>query len=305
MTRVVVLIAALFIAGCTGNDANVITASGTIETVEVTVSAKVGGEIMALLVDEGSTVKKGDTLALIDRTDLTIQLKQAEANAEALEAQYKLIRRGFRAEDIAQAEATFSNAENDVKRAEHLFTSNTITQKQLDDARTRFVLAHQSYVKMKHGSRIEEIDAARAKWNLAKAQVESVQKKLSDSYVVAPAQGAITQKAVEQGDVVLPNGALFRISRLDRVYLMIYVSEVELANVTLGQEARVYIDAYPDRPMTGTITYISDKAEFTPKNVQTKDDRTKLVFGVKIEVPNAQQMLKPGMPADATIAINA
>ena len=305
MRHVVAIIAALFIAGCSSNDRTEITASGTIETTEVTVSAKVGGEIMKLLVDEGSNVKKGDTLTLIDRTDLIIQLKQVQANAAALEAQYKLTLRGFRAEDILQAEATFKNAQDDVKRAEELFKAHTVTQKQLDDARTKFILAQQNFEKMKRGSRIEEIEAARAKRDLAVAQVEAMQKKVADSYVVAPMQGVITQKAIEEGDVVMPNGALFRISRLDRVRLMIYVSEVELANVKLGQEAKVFIDAYPDKPFTGKIIYISDKAEFTPKNVQTKDDRTKLVFGVKIEVPNADQMLKPGMPADAKIAINS
>jgi HlyD family secretion protein len=304
MKYVVSIIAAMFIVGCSGNDATEITASGTIETTEVTVSAKVGGEIMKLLVDEGSNVKKGDTLTLIDRTDLIIQLKQVQANATALEAQYKLTLRGFRAEDILQAEATFKNAQDDVKRAEELFKAHTVTQKQLDDARTKFILAQQNFEKMKRGSRIEEIEAARAKRDLAVAQVEAMQKKVADSYVVAPMQGVITQKAIEEGDVVMPNGALFRISRLDRVRLMIYVSEVELANVKLGQEAKVFIDAYPDKPFTGKIIYISDKAEFTPKNVQTKDDRTKLVFGVKIEVPNADQMLKPGMPADARLVIS-
>lgn len=303
MKYAVVLMAALAIAGCSSNDGKEISASGTIETTEVTVSAKVGGEVMKLLVDEGSNVKKGDTLALVDRTDLIIQLKQAEANAAAMEAQYKLTMRGFRAEDILQAEATFKNAQDDLKRAEELFKAQTITQKQFDDTRTRFIVAQQAYEKMKRGSRAEEIEAARAKRDLSMAQVEAIQKKLTDSYVVAPMHGVITEKAVEEGDVVMPNGSLFRISRLDKVHLMIYISEVELANVKLGQEANVYIDAHPDKPLTGKITYISDKAEFTPKNVQTRDDRTKLVFGVKIEVPNENQLLKPGMPADATIAV--
>ncbi|MEW6510194.1 MAG: efflux RND transporter periplasmic adaptor subunit [Bacteroidota bacterium] len=297
------LILAFLIVGCSTEEKREITASGTIETTEVTVSAKVGGEIMQLLVDEGAEVGKHDTLALIDRTDLVIQLKQAEANAAALEAQYKLTLKGFRAEDILQAEATFRNAQEDLKRADELYKAHSIARKQFDDAQTRFVVAQQAYEKMKRGSRVEEIEAARAKRDLAVAQVEGARKKLSDANVVAPMQGVVTQKAVEAGDMVMPNGSLFRISRLDRVHLMIYVSEVELASIKLGQEAQVYIDAYRDKPLLGTIIYISDKAEFTPKNVQTKDDRTRLVFGVKIEVPNPEQLLKPGMPADATIDI--
>ncbi|MBI3766588.1 MAG: efflux RND transporter periplasmic adaptor subunit, partial [Ignavibacteriales bacterium] len=97
--------------------------------------------------------------------------------------------------------------------------------------------------------------------------------------------------------------SMFRISRLDNVHLMIYVSEQELARVKLGQEAKVYIDAEPNKPFVGKVTFISSVAEFTPKNVQTKEDRTKLVFGVKIEVHNPDQILKPGMPADALIEI--
>jgi multidrug efflux pump subunit AcrA (membrane-fusion protein) len=108
----------------------------------------------------------------------------------------------------------------------------------------------------------------------------------------------------EEGEVVMPNASLFRISQLDKVRLMIYVSEEELARVKLGQPADVYIDAFPKKPFSGKIIYISSIAEFTPKNVQTKEDRTKLVFGVKIEIPNQEHILKPGMPADAVIKIN-
>lgn len=303
MKYILSIATASLIIGCSNRNDRDISASGTIETTEVTVSAKVGGEITQLFVDEGSKVKKGDTLALIDKSDLDIQLKQALANAAAAEAQYKLIVRGSREEDIIQAEANFKNAQDDLKRAEELFRANSITQKQLDDARTRHTVAEQTYEKLKRGPRPEEIDVTRARHDQAVAQVEAIRKKIADSYVVAPMQGVVTEKAVEEGDIVMQNGSLFRISRLDKVHLMIYVSEQELAKIKLGQEAKVFIDAYPDKPFIGKIIYISDVAEFTPKNVQTKEDRTKLVFGVKIEVENPAQVLKPGMPADATIEI--
>jgi HlyD family secretion protein len=295
----------LGLLGCSGGDKKAITASGTIETTEVTVSAKVGGQVMKLFVDEGSNVGKGDTLLQIDRSDLDIQLRQALANAAAAESQYKLTVLGPRKEDILQAEANFKNAQDDLKRAEDLFQASTVTQKHLDDAKTRYTVAEQTYEKLKSGSRPEEIEAARARRDLANAQADAIRKKISDSYVVAPMQGVITEKAVEEGDVVVQNGSLFRISRLDKVHLMIYVSEEELAKIKLGQSADVFIDAYPKKSFPGKIIYISDVAEFTPKNVQTKEDRTKLVFGVKIGVPNPDRVLKPGMPADATIAISS
>jgi HlyD family secretion protein len=287
--------------GCSNSHDNQISASGTIEAIEVTVAAKVGGEIVKLLVDEGATVKRGDTLALIDRSDLDIQYKQAKANADATEAQYRMAVRGSRQEDLLQAEASFNNAQEDLKRMEELFQSNTISQKQLDDARTRFVVAQQTYEKLKKGLRSEEIDAARARRDQASAQVDAIKKKINDSYVVAPIDGMITLKVVEEGETVLPNAALFRITRLENVHLMIYVTEIELAHVKLGQQAKITIDAFSDKPFTGKVIYISPVAEFTPKNIQTKDDRTKLVFGVKIEVPNHDKTLKPGMPADAVI----
>jgi HlyD family secretion protein len=305
MKYIPALIIVLLFIGCSEGNKGEISASGTIETTEVTVSAKVGGQVVKLLVDEGSTVAKGDTLLQIDRSDLDIQLKQTLANAAAAESQYKLTVLGPRKEDILQAEANLKNAQDDLKRAEDLFQASTVTQKHLDDAKTRYTVAMQIYEKLKSGSRPEEIESARAHRDLANAQVDAIRKKISDSYVVAPMQGVVTEKAVEEGDVVVQNGSLFRISRLDKVHLMIYVSEEELAKIKLGQDADVFIDAYPKKPFRGKIIYISDVAEFTPKNVQTKEDRTKLVFGVKIEVPNPDRVLKPGMPADATIAVSS
>jgi HlyD family secretion protein len=305
MKYIPAFIIVLMFIGCSEGNKREISASGTIETTEVTVSAKVGGQVVKLLVDESSNVAKGDTMLQIDRSDLDIQLKQALANAAAAESQYKLTVLGPRKEDMLQAEANFKNAQDDLKRAEELFQASTVTQKHLDDAKTRYTVAEQTYEKLKSGSRPEEIEAARARRDLANAQVDAIRKKISDSYVVAPMQGVVTEKAIEEGDVVVQNGSLFRISRLDEVHLMIYVSEEELAKIKLGQSADVFIDAYPNKPFRGKIIYISDVAEFTPKNVQTKEERTKLVFGVKIEVPNPDRVLKPGMPADATIAISS
>lgn len=299
------LLLTLFLFGCSKDNQNTITASGTIETTEVTVAAKVGGEITKLLVNEGAKVNKGDTLLNIDRTDLEIQYKQALANASAAEAQYNLTLKGPRIEDMLQAEANYKNAKTDFDRTEELYKEKTITQKMRDDAELKFITAEQNYEKMKRGSRSEEIAGARARFNQAAAQTEAIQKKLNDAVVVAPIQGVITQKAIEEGDNVVPNGSLFRISRLDKVHLTIYVTEIELAKIKLGQDAKIFIDAYPDKPFIGKITYISDVAEFTPKNIQTKDDRTKLVFAVKIEASNPDFTLKPGMPADAVIEIGS
>lgn len=269
----------LLAGACSNSPDNEISASGTIEATEVTISAKVGGELLRTLVDEGTTVRAADTLAVIDPTDYKIQLKQAQANHAASKAQH------------AQAKASLKNAEDDLRRMEELWSTKSITQKQFDDAQTRFTVAHQTMV------------ASQARRDQALAQLEAAKKKLSDCFMTTPIEGVITQKAVERGESLGPGTAVFRITRLDKVFLMIYVTTEELGRVKLGQQADVRIDTYPDRDFPGTVVYISPIAEFTPKNIQTKEDRTKLVFGVKIEVDNPDGSLKPGMPADAIIIV--
>ncbi|MBI3194461.1 MAG: efflux RND transporter periplasmic adaptor subunit [Ignavibacteriae bacterium] len=295
------VLSTLYFVSCSKDDTNNISASGTIEATQITISSKVAGEIKRLFFDEGTHVEEGDTLASINHEMADIELRQAEANALAAEAQYRLIVKGARQEDLLQAEANLQNARSDYTRVEDLFQQKSSTQKQFDDAKMRFVVAEQAYEKLKRGARSEEIETAMARRDQARAAVDGIKKKIQDATVVSPTDGIITQKVMEEGEVVAPGATLFRIAKLTEVHLMIYVTEIELAKVKLGQQAKVSIDAYPDKQFDGTVIYISFVAEFTPKNIQKKDDRTKLVFGVKIEIPNPEFTLKPGMPADALL----
>lgn len=301
MKRIALLIAIIALAGCNNNRDGTITASGVIEATEVTVNAKLGGEIKKLAVDEGAEVRKGDLLASIDRENLDIQLRQADANVQSAAAQLHLAKRGARTEDLRLAKANLDFAESEFKRATELFRQRGVTQRQYDDAANRFAVATETYQKLKNGLLPEEIEAAAARLRLAEAQRALVEKYIADTSVTATVDGTVTRKSVEEGDHVLANAQLFRISRLGTVNLMIYVSEVELSRVKLGQRANVFIDGQPKKAIPGKVVYISPVAEFTPKNVQTKDDRTKLVFGVKLEMPNPERALKPGMPADAEL----
>jgi HlyD family secretion protein len=299
----ITLILALSGLRCSGNDDGKISASGTIEATEIRISSKVGAEIISLRVDEGSDVKKGDTLVILDHADLDIQMKQADANVAAATAQWKLAVNGARKEDIIQAEATLVSARDDWNRIQKLFETESATQKQFDDAKTRLTLAEQTYNKLKDGSRAEEIEAARARRDQAIAQADAVRKKIADSYVLSPVNGTITGKTVEEGEAVLPNASLLTITQLDKIYLMIYITEKELTKVRLGQQVHIVVDGAPDKPVAGMVTYISPTAEFTPRNIQTKEERTKLVFGVKVEADNTNRLLKVGMPADAVIEL--
>jgi HlyD family secretion protein len=291
----------LFMTGCSGNNGNEVTASGTIEGTNINIGTEVSGKITRVVVDEGSRVKAGDTLAVINDVEYRIQLRQSEANLASFESSYKLAVDGPRKEDVVQAEAAFTTAESDYNRMKELLASRAITKKQYEDAYNKYISAQQMYEKLKNGSRREEIDGARQKRELASAQVDLLKKKIHDCVIVAPSEGTVTLRAVEPGELITVGMNIFRLTYLEKVKLVIYVNEKELANVRLGQQAKIRVDGAPNKEFTGSVTYISSVAEFTPKNIQTKEDRTKLVFGVKIEIPNADQVLKPGMPADASL----
>ncbi|HET6272918.1 MAG TPA: efflux RND transporter periplasmic adaptor subunit [Bacteroidota bacterium] len=295
------IVSSLILLGCSGNSADTIEASGTIEGTDVNIGTEVAGRVKEVRVDEGAKVSKGDTLLIIDDADYQIQLRQALGNFAAADAQYRLAVQGSRKEDILQAEAAFKSAQGDYSRMKELLASKTVTQKQFDDAEARYISAQQTYEKLKTGLRSDEIVAARARRDQAAAQADQLRKKVSDCYILAPSSGTVTLRAVEPGELVTMGANILRITYLEKVKLTIYVNEADLGRIRLGQEASVKIDSDEERSHTGRIVYISPTAEFTPKNVQTKEERTKLVFGVKIEVDNKDGVLKPGLPADATI----
>lgn len=304
-------------AGCSNGHKGTIEASGTLEATEVRVSTKVPGQVEQLLVQEGSTVKAGDTLAVLDHATLGFQWKQAEAGVELADAQYRLLVNGARSEDlrsaeeaVTQSQSAFDNAQTDYTRMKELFASHTVSQKQMDDAESRYTIAQaqlntarQNLQKMKTFARPEDLAAARARLSQAQANADLLKKQMNDSYVVAPVAGTVTQKPIEIGELLGAGATIASIARLEKLNLMIYVNETDLGKIKLGGSADVVIDTNPNEVHKGTIIYISPIAEFTPKNVQTKEDRTKLVFGVKLEVANPNMVLKAGMPADAYVHI--
>jgi len=311
-----ILLTVIFISGCGNNDnVNSIEASGNIEATNVIVSSKVNGEIEKILYDEGQFVSEGDTVMTIDHETLQLQLDQAEAGVEGARAQLNLLKNGARREDIKQAEEavkqaqiSFNLAKKDKERMENLHKSNSISQNKYDNAVAKFELADaqlksagEHLAKLKNFARPEEIQQAKANLNRQTAAANLLKKSINDSYVESPINGIIVEKFFEKGETVTQMSSLFKVSDLRTVDLKIYVSEEELGKVKLGQTADVSVDAYPGKNYSGKVTYISPEAEFTPKNIQTKDERTKLVFAVKLRVDNPKYELKPGMPADAVV----
>jgi HlyD family secretion protein len=310
------LLALIFIS-CNGNNHDRIDASGNIEATNIVVSSQVSGKVIQILKDEGNHVTKGDTVIIMDPETYKLKLDEALASKDVAQAQFKLLKEGARSEDIKQAEdnlkqaqISFNLAEQDKERMDNLFKSQTITKKQHDDATANYEIAlarlnsaKENLEKVKNLARPEELKQAEANLNRSIANVNILQKNLNDCYVLSPSSGFITKKFVEIGETAGMMSSLFQVADLNSVELAIYVSETELGKVKLGQKAEINVDTYPDKSFEGTVIYISPQAEFTPKNIQTKDERTKLVFQVKIKIDNPEFELKDGMPADAEIIL--
>lgn len=294
-----------------------ITASGTIEARSSRISPRVSGRVVRILVEEGQAVKPGDLLVELEHDYLDLQLKQAEAVLKQAEAQLTLLRNGARKEEIElaqqqlkQSEVNLKQASIDAERYKNLYARGSVTRRQLEEAENRLALAEAQYRqaeqtlrKLKKLVRPEEIKAAEARVAQASAAVELLRKNIEDCRVFCPVEGVVTSRVVESGELVNPSSVLLTVSRLDPVYLWVYLSEVEVGKIRLGQKAEVCIDSFPGRKFVGQIVYISPEAEFTPKNIQTKEDRVKLVFRVKVDIPNPDGLLKPGLPAEAIIKV--
>ncbi|MEK9137183.1 MAG: biotin/lipoyl-binding protein, partial [Bacteroidota bacterium] len=211
------LLGTVLLIGCSGNSDDRIEASGTIEGTDVNIGSEVSGRVKEVRVEEGTRVHQGDTLVLIDDTDYQIQLRVAIANQEAAEAQYRVAVEGSRKEDILQAEAAFKSADKDYRRMKELLATQTITQKQFDDAEARYISAQQTYEKLVKGLRRDEITAIRARRDQAAAQADQLRKKVRDCHILAPSGGTVTLRAIEPGELVGPGANLLRITYLDKV----------------------------------------------------------------------------------------
>jgi HlyD family secretion protein len=305
------------ITACDGNNNGNIVASGNIEATNIIVSSQVAGKVIRILKDEGAKLNKGDTVIIIDTETYELKLQEALAAKEYAEAQFNLLKKGARSEDVNQAEANLKQAEisfelarKDKERMENLYGSQTITKKQYDDAianykinLARLYAAKENLQKMKNLSRPEEIKQAEANLTRTIANVNLLKKNLNDCYVTSPSSGFITKKFIEAGETAGIMSSLFQVADLSSVEIVIYIRETELGEVKLGQKAEISIDTYPDKVYSGEVIYISPEAEFTPKNIQTQEERTKLVFAVKIKIDNPEFELKDGMPADAEIIL--
>lgn len=308
------LLLTAFLSFSCGSDSAIET-SGTLEGKDIAISSQVVGVILKINSQEGTYVKKGATILTIDSTEYVLQLKQAEALLAQAKGQYELAKKGARSEDVSSAKeavetakANAESAKKDYDRFSELYKTNSITSKAYDDAKTRFVMADgqykqvlENYKKLTTGSRPEELEIAKGRYEQALAQVNLMKKKTADCLIKAVSDGYLTKISVEEGELVNMGAQVARLTDLSEMTMKIYVKETELGLVKLGLPVSVFVDSFPDSALNGKVTYISNSAEFTPKNIQSKDDRVKLVYEVKLSLPNPNQQLKAGMIGDVRI----
>lgn len=329
--RLIPALLAAAAAACSGpTPSNTLRVSGHVEATETRLAPDAGGRILTFDLSEGDRIDVGHEVLTLDRRDIELSLQRARAEQAQADAQLRLVLAGARLEDIRQAEsqvtaaeadvsaarAELAAAEQDLERFEALLSSNSGSRKQRDDAATRRDVARERAAaaesrvqaskealgRLRAGARREEVDAARARLAAAAAQIATLEKNLGDTTFTSPVGGTVTEKLVEPGEVIAPRAPVAVVVDLDHAWADVFVPEPAVPRLRLGQEAQVFTDA-GGPAIKGAITYISPRAEFTPRNVQTAEERSKLVYRVRISVDNTAGILKQGMPVEAEIAL--
>jgi HlyD family secretion protein len=241
-------------------------ASGTIEAVETDVATKVSGRVTSLLADEGDYVKKGSVIASLETSELYAGFKQTVAVEQSAQIRY-------------------DNAKRNYTRAKSLRRKNMISAQDYDAVTSNY-------------------EAAEAELNRSSASRAIAEISYNEANIRAPISGTILSKAVEIGDLLSPYSTVVTMADLSVLEMMLYVSEEKYGRIGIGDSVDVMVDSFAREKFSGKVVYISNTAEFTPKNIQTKEERVTQVFGIKIDIPNPENKLKPGMPADAVIYLS-
>ncbi|MHB1653647.1 MAG: HlyD family secretion protein [Desulfitobacteriaceae bacterium] len=300
--------------------------SGTIEGTTVPVQPEQGGKITEILVQEGQSIKTGDVIARLDERSAKIALDTANSQLQQAEAKLNDLLGGTRSEEVRRLQAllaqTRANAQGlsgnlqyeDKTLADYnqLYSSGAISKKEVDAEQNK-----RDTVKAQYDSAMDQANAAQASLDqaiagytqptiqaqksavdIARQSVKAAELALSKQEIKSPMNGRVLYKHVEIGQVVNAGTRLVTLVNPDDLWVKVYVPEAKLNQVKIGGSAQVSVDAYPSQSFQGEVQWVSDKAEFTPKNVQTKEERTTTVFAIKIRIIEGKDLLKAGMPAD-------
>jgi len=254
--------------------------SGTIEAYEVQLTSKVTAQVIEVGCEEGRPVNAGDTLMRLDDADYRNAALAAEAQLRAAQA------------NLSAMQSRAALADTSLARLRRLFAAGNLTRQELDKTESDAKAAN------------DALAAARTAVDAAKAQADITRARLDDCTVTAPISGTISAVAFRLGETVLAGSVPVTIIDLDQTWLTVYLPERLLGRVKLGDTCHARVDAYPKRNFPATLTFIADQAEFTPKDIQTKEERINQVYRVKTTLPNPDRILKPGMPADAFLTLH-
>jgi HlyD family secretion protein len=301
--RIILVLALFFLAACNRNR-NKFDASGTFETDEVVVSAQATGQILSFHVEEGQTIPRDSTVGVIDPRNLTLQKEQVQASIEALNQktsdvtpQVKMLQ-----DQLGVQQTQLNNLLHEQSRIENLLKEDAATKKQLDDINFQVESVKKQMNVTQQQIHVQKTNVATQNRGILsegkplEKKAEQLQDQLNKTNIINPVDGTVITKYAEAGEVTSVGKALYKIADLSTMNLRAYITGDQLPQIKLGQQVTVLIDsgAHNYRKLPGTIIWISDKAEFTPKNIQTKDERANLVYAIKVKVKN-DGFLKIGM----------
>jgi HlyD family secretion protein len=265
--------------------------SGLIEATEVVVSAETAGRLLALHVDNGDSLAGGDTLGVIDTATIILRLQQLEALQQATTVNVEISQISRE-----QADQNLELVAKEYNRAKTLIKTGSVNQQQYDQAENAFTQAELSIRQAEAALKATKADLVRIK-----AEYNLALKQYGDCFPRAPFSGRVVDKYVDPGELLAPGKAIVKIARLDTVFVKIYLPPTDLTRIKLGDQAEVDPEDGQNQPLTGFINWIASEAEFSPKNVQTKEARADLLYAVKVKIPNPEERLKIGMPVMVTI----
>ncbi len=346
-------------------------ASGTVEARNIHVGSKVGGRIEKVMVKEGDFVEAGAVLVTFEDREVTAALQDAQGALDQAKANYEMMSRGYRQEDIAEARANAEqaksayeayergyrqeqvaqvkadvdraraqadNAERNYERARELAAGGVFSRQQLDDAvaerdaaqaalrnaeqhfsefstgyrkedvataKAKFDQSEAARKRAEHGYRPEEIAGAKAQYERAQAALLDAQTKYRERQVIAPTAATVEVLDVRPGDLIAPNAPIALLLERDQIYVRVFVPETQFGLIQMGQPAELKVDAFPRKSFRATVEQINQKAEYLPRNVQTREERAHQVVGIKLRIDDPERLIRAGMSADVSMKIGS
>ena len=285
----ILLLLSAVVTGC-GKKAST-NSSGALEATEIDIVSTIPARIASVRANLGDNVNAGDTVVVLDTELLRLQRVQIAASRQTLRAQ-----RDVTGDQMNQARTNLRLAESSLERTRALFQQGSATEQQLDE-----LLAKRDISAAQVSAAKNQLVALTAEEEKLDATLAVLDRQLQEGLLYAPISGTVILRSVEPGEMASPGSALLRIANLTKLDLRVFLSETDVGKVKIGQQLPVLVDALPNESFTGAVTWISPEAEFTPKNAQTREARTQLVYAVKLSVNNPNGRLHIGMPVEVKL----